>query len=334
MTEYVIGWILVGMIVDRRRSRVTKDPDTALQWLGNSPGLNELCAEYPDEWERVQGELGTVLAQGRPEALQAYLKRLSMQGPAPEGGRGKSTESAVRNIIRYRMAHSAVKQHCIAIATGIESGKVRFNLLNGFVAQKLLFADGLERKPVSMFWFRMLWPLIWQKRLLMPLVQPEGIYCFYSRQLIAALVEKIGTRPCIEIAAGDGTLTRFLAQQGVQIKASDDYSWEHAVRYPEQVARLDAKEALRLHAPEVVVCSWPPAGNNFERQIFRTRTVQLYIAINSRHRFASGNWGDYQQQSAFSIEEDRALSRLVLPPELDAGVYLFRRKPGSTQSNG
>jgi hypothetical protein len=97
---------------------------------------------------------------------------------------------------------------------------------------------------------------------------------------------------------------------------------------------LDAKEALRLHAPEVVVCSWPPAGNNFERQIFRSRTVQLYIVINSRHRFASGNWGDYQQQSAFSIEEDRALSRLVLPPELDAGVYLFRRKPESAQSNG
>jgi hypothetical protein len=224
------------------------------------------------------------------------------------------------------MAHTAVKQHCIAIASGIESGKVRFNLLNGFVAQKLLFADGLDRKPASMFWFRLFWPLVWQKRLLMPLVQPEGIYCFYSRQLIAALAGKIGTRSCLEVAAGDGTLTRFLTQQGVQIQASDDYSWEHAVRYPEWVARLDAKEALRLHTPDVVICSWPPAGNNFERQVFRTRSVQLYIVIGSRHRFAAGNWGDYHEQAAFSIEEDRELSRLVLPPELDAVVYLFRRK--------
>jgi hypothetical protein len=307
------------------------DPDAVVQWLQKMPELKELCAEYPDEWERVQGELGIALGQGKPEELQAYLKRLAPQGPVPVRGQGnrKTTDSAVRQIIRYRMAHGAVKQHCIAIATGIESGKVRFNLLNGFVAQKLLFSDGLERKPVSMFWFRMLWPLVWQKRLLMPLVQPEGIYCFYSQRLIVALAETIGTRSCLEIAAGDGTLTRFLAQQGVRIRATDDWSWPHAVRYPEWVARLDAKEALRLHAPEVVICSWPPAGNNFERQVFRTRTVQLYIVIGSRHRFAAGNWGDYQQQSTFSFDEDTELSRLVLPPELDAGVYLFRRKSAS-----
>jgi hypothetical protein len=304
------------------------DPLTVLHWLHSNPGLQELCAEYPDEWDRVQAELGSVLALGKPEELQAYLKRLSLQGQAPDGGRAnlKLTDSVLRNNIRYRMAHTAVKQHCTAIATGIESGKVRFNLLNGFMAQKLLFADGLERKPASLFWFRLLWPLVWQKRLLMPLVQPEGIYCFYSRELIAALAGLIGTRSCIEIAAGDGTLTRFLAQQGVQIQASDDFSWEHAVRYPEWVARLEAREALRLHAPDVVVCSWPPAGNNFERQVFRTRSVQLYIVISSRHRFAAGNWGEYHEQSMFSIEENRSLSRLVLPPELDAGVYLFRRK--------
>lgn len=312
----------------------SKDPAVVLQWLHENPGLKELCAEYPDEWERVQAELGAVLAQGKPEELQSYLKRLSLQGTTPVRAQGnkKITDTAVRHIIHYRMAQTAVKQHCISIATGIESGKVRFNLLNGFVAQKLLFADGLERKPVSMFWFRILWPLIWQKRLLMPLVQPEGIYCFYSQQLIAALAEEIGTRSCVEIAAGDGTLTRFLAQRGVKIQASDDYSWEHSVRYPEWVARLDAKEALRLHAPEVVICSWPPAGNNFERQVFRTRTVQLYIVISSRHRHAAGNWGDYEQQSAFSMEEDTNLSRLVLPPELDAGVYIFRRKAALPQN--
>lgn len=305
------------------------DPDSRLQWLLKNPAFKELCAEYPDEWELVRGELGTVLGQGKSEELQAYLKRLSILGTVPARGQlnKKATDRAVRNIIRYRMAHNAVKQHCIAISSGVDSGTVRFNLLNGFVAQKLLFSDGLERKPVSMFWFRMIWPLIWQKRLLMPLVQPEGIYCFYSHELIAAIAEKIGRRSCLEIAAGDGTLTRFLVQQGVRIQASDDYSWEHAVRYPEWVARLDAKEALRLHAPEVVICSWPPAGNNFERQVFRTRSVQLYIVISSRHQFAAGNWGDYQQQSAFLFEEDTELSRLVLPPELDAGVYSFSRKP-------
>ena len=306
----------------------SRDPDSVMQWLKKNPGFKELRAAYPDEWEGVQADLAAILPRNDPEEVQAYLKRLSRQGPVPAGGRGskKTADGAVRQIIRYRMALSAVKQHSIAIATGIESGKVRFNLLNGYIAQKLLFVEGLERKPVSMFWFRMLWPLIWQKRLLMPLVQPEGIYCFYSQQLIEALADLIGARSCLEIAAGDGTLTRFLVQRGVQVQASDDYSWEHSVSYPEWVARLDAKEALRLYAPEVVICSWPPAGNSFERQVFRTRSVQLYIVISSHHRHAAGNWGDYRQQTAFSFDEDTQLSRLVLPPELDARVYLFRRK--------
>ena len=136
------------------------------QWLQSNPSHTELCAEYPDEWERVQRELGSALAQGRPADLQAYLQRLASQASAPVTAQGQKTarESALRSSVRYRMAHTAVKQHCISVATGIESGKVKFNLLNGFIAQKLLFEDGLDRKPVSLFWFRMLWPLIWQKK--------------------------------------------------------------------------------------------------------------------------------------------------------------------------
>jgi hypothetical protein len=304
------------------------DTESALQWLHKNPELKELCAKYPDEWEHVQLELGSLMSRGSAEELQTYLKCLSQLAAAPSKAQisKQSPEAVIRNIIRNRMAHTAVKQHCIAVASGIESGKVRFNLLNGFIAQKLLFEDGLERKPVSMFWFRLLWPLLWQKRMLMPLVQPEGIYCFYSQQLITALAGIIGTCSCLELAAGDGTLSRFLTQQGVAVQASDDYSWEHSIRYPEWVRRMDAKEALRFYAPEVVVCSWPPAGNSFERQVFRTRSVQLYIVIGSHHRFAAGNWDDYQQQSMFSFEEDTELSNQVLPPELDAGVYLFRRK--------
>lgn len=310
------------------------DLEIALQWLQSKPGLKELCAKYPEEWDRVQSELGTVLAEGKQEMLQAYLKRLSLQEPVSIKGRGNReiADNAVRQSIRYQMAQCAVKQHLIAIASGIESGKVRFDSLNGFIAQKLLFSDGLERKPVSMFWFRIFWPVIWQKRFLMPLVQPEGIYCFYSQRLIVALADKIGTRSCHEIAAGDGTLTRFLAQQGVAISASDDYSWEHTIRYPQWVSRMDAKEALRQQPAEVIICSWPPADNSFERQVFRTRAVQLYIVISSRHRSASGNWHEYQQQTSFSFEEDTELSRLVLPPELDAGVYIFKRITASPQS--
>lgn len=90
----------------------------------------------------------------------------------------------------------AIKNHCLITATGLIQGEVRFNYLNGYVTQKLLFSRNLERKPVSLFWFWLIWPLIWQKQLLMPLVQPKEIYCFYSRPLIESLAN-IMTGRCL-----------------------------------------------------------------------------------------------------------------------------------------
>jgi hypothetical protein len=293
-------------------------------WLQTSPSLSELCAAYPEEWETVQHQLAAVLGRGNPEELVSYLKRLAHQEAV--SARKPGTLS-VRAMVHYQMAHAAIKQHCVSVASGVERGKVRFNLLNGFLAQKLLFSHDLERKPVSLFWFRLIWPLIWQKRYLMPLVQPKGIYCFYSRRLIEELFRIIGKGHCLEIAAGDGTLSRFLKQRGVQVTATDDYSWQHSVSYSEWVVKKDARDALNLYSPEIVICSWPPALNAFERQIFRTRSVQLYILITSRHQYAAGNWDTYREQQLFAMQEDSVLSRLVLPPEIDAVVYLFTRKP-------
>jgi hypothetical protein len=227
------------------------------------------------------------------------------------------------------MAVAAVKQLSLSAATGVTEGRLRFNLVNGWVAQKLLFEQGLRRKPVSLAWFRVTWPLVWQRRFLMPLVGPKGIYCFYSRQLIRKLAAMIGDSPCLEIAAGDGTLSRFLAAEGVAVVATDDHSWQD-VDFPPAVLRQDAREALRRHRPGVVICSWPPAGNDFERDVFKTPSVQTYVVISSRHRFAAGDWAAYEEQTDFDFAEDPALTRLVLPPELDAAVYVFRRSAPAT----
>ena len=138
----------------------------------------------------------------------------------------------------------------------------------------------------------------------------------------------IGGRTCLEIGAGDGTLTRFLADKGIQICATDDYSWEHVIEYPQTVERLGAKQALVKYQPQAVICSWPPPGNTFEQKIFSTRSVELYIVIGSRYRFAAGNWDSYAAQDRFEWAIDHSLSSLVIPPELESAVLIFRRKPG------
>lgn len=314
-------------------------PENILSWLQTKPSLDDLGAKYPELWDNVRREIAELVTNGNATALQEYLKRLTSeerrQAVNLHKNRGdrKSVAAMEKLALRNRMACLAIRQHLVSEASGIEKGKIRFNLLNGYLAQKLFFHDGLERKPVSMFWFRLVWPLLWQRRLLMPLVQPEGIYCFYSQQLIDSLAALIGDRECLEIAAGDGTLTRFLGDRGVRITATDDYSWNHEVKYPGFVVRRDAQEALRLHSPKAVICSWPPAGNSFERHVFKTRSVQIYIVIGSRHRFAAGNRDDYERQSAFDFGEDDRLSRLVLPPELNAAVYVFRRKTDAVNSS-
>lgn len=307
-------------------------PEKVMQWLQSKPSLDELGDRFPEVRESVRRELAEIVAGGSAAGLPGYLKRLMQAERVLEKkhhhshGDLKTAAALVEQVARTRMAHLAIKQHLISEATGVEKGTVRFNLLNGYLAQKLLFSNGLERKPVSLSWFRFIWPLLWQRRLLMPLVQPEGIYCFYSGLLVTALAELIGTRSCLEIAAGDGTLTRFLVDRGIAITATDDQSWKHEVKYPEFVVKRDAQEALREYTPEVVLCSWPPAGNAFEQQVFRSKSVQMYIVISSQHRFAAGNWEEYLSQSAFEFAENALLSRLVLPPELDAAVYIFRRK--------
>ena len=280
--------------------------------------LAALQASHPREWEVVERELTALVAARDRAALAEYVQAAA--APLPKG-----SEPAAR--VRRQMTVEAVRGEWIAAAAGVRSGRIRFGLLNGFVAQRLLFAGrGLERKPVSMRRFKLVWPLLWQRRRLLPLVQPKGIYCFYSAQLVDRLAALIGDRPCLEIAAGDGTLARFLRERGVDVTATDDHSWKHAVTFPDDVIRQDAREALRVHAPSVVICSWPPAGNRFEQHVFRTRSVDLYIVISSRHTFASGSWDDYRSQTGFEMEEDQSLGALVLPPELESAVYVFRRR--------
>ncbi len=314
------------------------NPKKVWKWLKTMPTLSELRAKYPDEWVIVQGEISTAYERSRPGEPPKRLNNSATPAstrPNPAHGKPrarKALDPALSKYIRDRMAQMAIKNYGLIAASGIRKGVVRFNWLNGYIIKGLLFARGLERKPASLFWFRLIWPLVWQKKRLMPLAESQGIYCFYSRPLIEKLAVLIGSRSCLEIAAGDGTLTRFLKIQGVQITATDNCSWKHAMQYPDWVVKREAREALKAYAPEVVICSWAPASNDFEHQVFKTRSVQIYIAIGSRHRFAAGNWRDYNRQSTFAFEEDEALSRLVLPPELGSAVYIFRRKTKLTDT--
>ena len=306
----------------------------------NGATLDALIERFPEEWKIVGQNLVTATASHRPQEIEAFVLR-AREEAAPWQRRiqkshnnPKVLASALPSIVRARMALLSAQHAVQAAALGGSSGRVRFGLWSGRLVQKLFFSHGLVRKPVSMRAFRRWWPWVTQKRLLMPLVEPRGIYAFCSQELVGALATRIGDRPCLEIAAGDGTLARFLADAGVHVRATDDQSWSHAIQFPEEVEKLEACQALARYQPKVVVCSFPPPRNTFEREVFRTASVELYVVLTTRHRFAAGDWSAYESQSDFVLQANLGLDRLLLPPIIDPQVLVFERRQSPPPARG
>ncbi len=226
----------------------------------------------------------------------------------------------------------AVRSASVRAESGVTMGRIRFGLVDGWLLQRLLFRRDLERKPVSMLAYRLIWPLVRQRRRLMPLVREKGIYCFYSRRLLRAIAQLAAGRPILEIAAGDGTLARLLREEGAEAMATDDYRWARYIEYSDDVERLDAAEALRRNQPSVVICSWPPPGNAFERVVFATPSVETYIVITSRGEHGASDRAAYRAQTEFSVERSGHLSDLVLPQGSSEVLIFQRRSPAEISS--
>lgn len=310
----------------------TRDPLEELHWLNENPRFEELMERFPEVWEAAGQEIIAAGQTGHSQRLNEAALKAKAAAEAWKNRIRKShnnpkvIEAAVQQIVKSRLIIMALEKGYLAAAAGRVSGKVRFNLINGFIIQKLLFSRHLTRKPASLRWVKFWWPLLTQRRLLMPLVQSKGIYCFYSKELVRALADMVAGRSCVEIAAGDGTLARFLSEAGVSIRATDDLSWKHTIDYPENVENLDAKDSLTKYQPQVVICSWPPPANTFERHVFAAKSVELYIVIGSQYKFVSGNWELYSEQSQFEWHIDEPLSSYVIPPKSGNAVLIFKRK--------
>ena len=117
------------------------------------------------------------------------------------------------------------------------------------------------------------------------------IYLLPTREWIRALakyIDSLRVRTVLEVAAGDGFLSRCLAAQcpRLRIIATDDGSWEkanarmttrerrtyagHDVRglaLGNNVQRLTAQRAVQQYRPDLVLISWAPPGRLVERVI-------------------------------------------------------------------
>ncbi|AIQ48492.1 SAM-dependent methyltransferase [Paenibacillus sp. FSL R7-0273] len=311
--------------------------ETAKKIMANETPVEAMLKQYPEYKDEVLRELGEIKKNTGSNVVQAIIDRYTASAKIAntkisKSGMNEATVNAfLPNIIKARFAIYLLEQLNIAVSAKTPDSNVRFNRWDGMLLQKLLFRKGFERKPVSLPLFRFFWRFIKDKKILMPLVGKKGIYCFYSKALIKELSALAQDRKCLEIAAGDGTLTRFLNEAGTTCTATDDYSWKHYIDYPAFVEKADAKTALVKYSPEVVLCSWPVPKNPYEKHVFRTDSVQLYIVIGTRNPLKTGDFDAYHDAGQFTMELSERLSALLVPPSEDKAVYLFRRKTAAQQ---
>jgi hypothetical protein len=301
------------------------DPTALSLWLHTQTSLAVLREQFQSEWVVVEKELvEAIQAKDNKRLDQLIRPRLSQHRSTRNRRSGKQeTREICIALIRQRMAILAIED---TVKSSLSGGKTEtVGPVDRFLFRLLFFTGDKRRKVVSNRLFRLLWPLVRKPNLLLLEAEARGIYCFFSKDFVTELAELVKAKRCIEIAAGDGALARSLRRQGANVLASDDYSWAHKINYPDDVERLDVKDALALHSPDVVICSWPPARNDFERHVFQSNDVQRYIVIGSEHEFAFGNWGAYQANAGFSMRKAAELSALLLPREFGAAVYVFER---------
>lgn len=84
-----------------------------------------------------------------------------------------------------------------------------------------------------------------------------------DKTFIQSLSNFIGDKKCLEILAGKGSLTKGLKDNGINIIATDNFSWNARLNLSDlwtDVENIDCLEAIRKYVKDVdfIICSWIP----------------------------------------------------------------------------
>ncbi|MBI5185587.1 MAG: hypothetical protein HZA01_07660 [Nitrospinae bacterium] len=296
-------------------------------------GLADIQSEeqnFQKEWKHADSRALDLMKSMPPDKLAEAIKNMEQalnqkrnilkSGNQSPKAMKKILLGAVDDRLLLYQIHSKLK----TLVKHISAKKI--SKLDLWIAHKLFFNRYSVRRCPRLGIAKLIWRIIKNKGAVANLLQEHGIYCVYTREFISGLVRLL--KPygrILEVAAGDGALSSELGMAGVKVHATDNKNWDKNIRYPDRVEDLDASAALKVDGPQAVLCSWPPSGNAFEKDIFETPSVELYIAIVSRHEYAAGYFAAYKEQSTFSMEEDADLSGVLFPPEPQHRVLIFRR---------
>jgi hypothetical protein len=93
---------------------------------------------------------------------------------------------------------------------------------------------------------------------------PEQIFQVWNKEYLDELAKLCKTfqfKRVLEVGAGNGELSSCLRKRGVNIVATDNYTWDIKRYHP--VIKLSYKQAIRKYHPDLVICSWMLPGEDW-----------------------------------------------------------------------
>ena len=108
-------------------------------------------------------------------------------------------------------------------------------------------------------------------------------FTLISNDWIKPLSQWIGDRKCLEVMAGTGSLSFALQQQGIDIIATDDFSWEGSSNWNDnnnywtEIEHIDATKAVEKYGKDIdiIIISWPYMDDTAHRILQSMRKVNL-----------------------------------------------------------
>jgi len=139
-------------------------------------------------------------------------------------------------------------------------------------------------------------------------VERYGIYQFWNKEYIECLAgeikRRVGSDLVLEVAAGDGMLSFWLRQYGVNVKATDSGKWYDKIKRSTEVEILDAVSAIRKYKPRMVVASWLPWDEPIDIQVFDEKVP--FIVLIGEENGATGSrrfWDErYWEKAGYAKE--------------------------------
>ena len=106
-------------------------------------------------------------------------------------------------------------------------------------------------------------------------------FILISNDWIKPLSQWIGNRKCLEVMTGTGSLSFALQQQGIDIIATDNFSWEGSSNWNDnenywtEIEHIDAIEAVEKYGKDIdiIIMSWPYMDDTAYRILQSMRKV-------------------------------------------------------------